>query len=68
MEAEVGIEPTNDGFANRCLTTWLLRRDARGAGGFATCWEAGCQSRDLTQLWDLLLTDTASPLGYWIQA
>lgn len=25
MEAEVGIEPTNSGFANRCLTTWLLR-------------------------------------------
>lgn len=26
MEAEVGIEPTNGGFANLCLTTWLLRR------------------------------------------
>ncbi len=26
MEAEVGIEPTNDGFANHCLTTWRLRR------------------------------------------
>jgi hypothetical protein len=25
MEAEVGIEPTNDGFANHCLTTWRLR-------------------------------------------
>ncbi len=31
MEAEVGIEPTHDGFANHCLTTWLLRR-ALGAG------------------------------------
>ncbi len=33
MEAEEGIEPSNSGFANRCLTTWLLRRDAlcRGA-------------------------------------
>ncbi len=25
MEAEEGIEPSNDGFANHCLTTWLLR-------------------------------------------
>ena len=25
MEAEAGIEPANDGFANHCLTTWLLR-------------------------------------------
>ena len=31
MEAEEGIEPSNDGFANHCLTTWLLRR-SRGAG------------------------------------
>lgn len=31
LEAEVGIEPTHDGFANHCLTTWLLRR-ALGAG------------------------------------
>ena len=28
----MGIEPTNSGFANRCLTTWLLRRDACSAG------------------------------------
>ena len=26
LEAEEGIEPSNDGFANHCLTTWLLRR------------------------------------------
>ena len=26
MEAEVGIEPTNEAFAEPCLTTWLLRR------------------------------------------
>ncbi len=25
LEAEEGIEPSNDGFANHCLTTWLLR-------------------------------------------
>lgn len=31
LEAEEGIEPSNDGFANHCLTTWLLRR-ALGAG------------------------------------
>ena len=25
MEAEVGIEPTNEAFAEPCLTTWLPR-------------------------------------------
>ena len=25
-EARIGFEPTYDGFANRCLTTWLPRR------------------------------------------
>lgn len=33
MEAEAGIEPANVGFANRCLTTWLLRRDTYRVGG-----------------------------------
>jgi hypothetical protein len=27
LEAEVGIEPTHKGFADPCLTTWLLRHD-----------------------------------------
>jgi hypothetical protein len=26
FEARIGFEPTCDGFANRCLTTWLPRR------------------------------------------
>jgi hypothetical protein len=25
LEAEVGIEPTNEAFAEPCLTTWLPR-------------------------------------------
>lgn len=39
MEAEVGIEPTNDGFANHCLTTWRLRRyfPKREAIDYAAC-------------------------------
>src|ERR1041385_8249985 len=28
-EAPVGIEPTNRGFADLCLTTWLRRREKR---------------------------------------
>src|ERR1035437_1788202 len=32
LEARVGIEPTNKGFADLCLTTWLPRRS-----GGATC-------------------------------
>jgi hypothetical protein len=30
LEARVGIEPTNKGFADLCLTTWLPRR----SGGY----------------------------------
>jgi len=26
LEARVGIEPTNEAFAEPCLTTWLPRR------------------------------------------
>ena len=31
LEAEERIELSNDGFANHCLTTWLLRH-SHGAG------------------------------------
>ncbi len=30
-QAGAGIEPTNSGFADRCLTTWLPRRRSRMA-------------------------------------
>jgi hypothetical protein len=38
MEAEEGIEPSNDGFANHCLTTWLLRHShGTGASEYFGC-------------------------------
>jgi hypothetical protein len=46
MEAEEGIEPSNDGFANHCLTTWLLRH-LHGTGRLVTGCEGGCQYLDL---------------------
>ena len=45
MEAEEGIEPSNDGFANHCLTTWLLRH-SHGAEQLVMTYRVGCQLLD----------------------
>jgi hypothetical protein len=45
MEAEEGIEPSNDGFANHCLTTWLLRH-LHGTGRLGMTQRVGCQLLD----------------------
>ena len=39
LEARVGIEPTNKGFADLCLTTWLPRRLQEG-GNWRRGWDS----------------------------
>src|SRR5208282_5790171 len=36
LEARVGIEPTNEAFAEPCLTTWLPRRKALNVNSIPT--------------------------------
>jgi hypothetical protein len=37
LEAEVGIEPTNEAFAEPCLTTWLPRRSNESSRFLSPC-------------------------------
>src|SRR5690348_4569298 len=49
LEAPVGIEPTNRGFADLCLTTWLRRRRKRNLAihcGFGKGWTSTKQRVD----------------------
>jgi hypothetical protein len=67
MEAEEGIEPSNSGFANRCLTTWLLRRDAFSAGPIPYVPQPGLSMpgffRRIPQLWPD--KSPPGPVGSW---
>ncbi len=45
LEAEEGIEPSNDGFANHCLTTWLLRHGAPAGAGLLRIPPVGVNAR-----------------------
>ena len=38
MEAAIGIEPMDKGFADLCLTTWLRRLDCQTKGEGPSCW------------------------------
>ena len=38
MEAAIGIEPMDKGFADLCLTTWLRRLNCQTKGEGRSCW------------------------------
>ena len=38
MEAAIGIEPMDKGFADLCLTTWLRRLTFQTKGEGRSCW------------------------------
>ena len=62
----MGIEPTNGGFANLCLTTWLLRRNARERLGRAST--AGCQCPDFLEVENLRRSLAFPPeRGDWLE-
>ena len=49
MEAAIGIEPMDKGFADLCLTTWLRRRNSqtKGEGPLAGCSSLGLRPKTL---------------------
>ena len=63
MEAEEGIEPSNDGFANHCLTTWLLRH-LSGAGRVGRVERVGCQLLDWSSAGNLAIFSAAGIVNF----